>query len=76
MTGKSSGKIRATKHSYQHFSRRSEEEIDTFVNPLALPPAVGLSIGTGKTLSDIKFHTQLTTKVSVSILILCIESRY
>lgn len=56
-----SGKIRANKRTQQHFSRKSAkevEEVDTFVNSMAPPPPVGLTLGSNKTLSGIKFHTQ------------------
>ena len=62
MARRPGGKLRASKRSHQHFSRRGQEEgedeVDSFVNPLATPPPVGLSLSSSKTLVNIKFHTQ------------------
>ena len=38
-----------------------EEEDEGYVNPMAVPPAVGLSLGKGGTLPTFMFHTQLAT---------------
>ena len=38
-----------------------EEEDVGYVNPMAQPPAVGLTLGKGGTLPKFLFHTQLPT---------------
>ncbi len=65
MARKTGGKIRSSRRSHQHFSRKpshdeEEDEVDAVVNPLGPPPAVGLTLGAGKTLPTITFHTKFT----------------
>jgi len=52
---------RPGRQHYSHCRRAHEEEeedVDAFVNPLAPPPAVGLSLGEGKTLRGISLGSQ------------------
>jgi len=55
--------MRPARPGWQHYShcRRAheeEEDVDAFVNPLAPPPAVVLSLGEGKTLRGISLGSQ------------------
>ena len=59
--------MRPSRHSRQHFSTRhsqdeDDEELDAVVNPLGPPPAVGLTLDAGKTLSSIRFHASPLSK--------------
>lgn len=64
MARKTGGKIRTSRRSHQHFSRKPshDEEEDEVDNPLGPPPAVGLTLGEGKTLPTITFHAKLPPK--------------
>ena len=42
-----------------------EEEDEGYVNPMAQPPAIGLTLGTGGTLPKFLFHTQLAPNSKV-----------
>ena len=42
-----------------------DEEDEGYVNPMAQPPAVGLTLGKGATLPKFMFHTQLQTSSKV-----------
>ena len=57
-----------TKHSYRKRGAPEGEEEEEeegedvgYINPMAQPPAVGLTLGKGGTLPKFLFHTQLPT---------------
>lgn len=46
----------------RHPAREEEEEEEEYVNPVAPPPQVGLSLGQGGSLPTFTFHAQLLSE--------------
>ena len=55
---------RRRRHGAPVDEEEEEEEDEGYINPMAAPPAVGLTLGKGGALPTFMFHTQLATSSS------------